>query len=103
MKNVYLAFLLTILLATTAFAEININTAVQKELTVLSGIGPTKAEAIVKYRKANGLFKNISELKNVKGIGEKTFEKIQGEITLEEKSAKKQTVTEKEQTGTKKP
>ncbi len=54
-----------------AFSAVNINTANIKELSSLKGIGKTKAEAIVKYRKAN-CFENINELSNVKGIGKKT-------------------------------
>lgn len=56
------------------FGAVDINTASKKELTGLNGIGVTKAEAIISYRKAN-CFKNIKELVNVKGIGSKTVEK----------------------------
>jgi len=52
---------------------VDINTATAKELaTNLKGIGLKKAQAIVKYRKTNGKFSNVSELANIKGIGEKT-------------------------------
>ena len=50
---------------------VNINTASLTELQNLSGIGKSKAEAIIKYREQNGNFKNIEELLNVDGIGEK--------------------------------
>ena len=59
---------------TLALSAVNINTASVKDLSTLNGIGKTKAEAIIKYRKAN-CFKNINELTNVKGIGKKTLEK----------------------------
>ena len=55
-----------------ALAQVNINTATKKELMMLPGIGESKAEAIIEYRKANK-FKTIEDLKNVKGIGEKRF------------------------------
>lgn len=61
---------------------VNINTASVEELTRLPGIGKSKAEAIVTYRQAHP-FKAVSELTEVKGIGPKMLEKIQGHVTLE--------------------
>jgi competence protein ComEA len=55
-------------------AAININTADAQALTKLKGIGPKKAEAIVAFRKANGAFKTVDQLADVKGIGAKTVE-----------------------------
>jgi len=53
---------------------VNINTADAQSLTKLKGIGPKKAEAIVAFRKANGAFKTVDQLADVKGIGAKTLE-----------------------------
>lgn len=64
------------------FAVVNINTADATELATLKGIGPTKAEAIVNWRTENGSFKSIDELTQIKGIGDKTLEKIKDEITI---------------------
>lgn len=61
---------------------ININTANESELRNIPGVGEVKANAIIKYRENNGGFKNIDEIKNVDGIGEKTFEKIKEFIKL---------------------
>lgn len=61
---------------------ININTASVEELCTLSGIGETRAEAIIQYRTENGSFKRIEEICRVKGIGEATFDKIRGSITV---------------------
>lgn len=61
---------------------VNINTASLTELQNLSGIGKSKAEAIIKYREQNGNFKNIEELLNVDGIGEKIYEEIKSNITV---------------------
>ena len=61
---------------------VNINTASLTELQNLSGIGKSKAEAIIKYREQNGNFKNIEELLNVDGIGEKLYEEIKSNITV---------------------
>ncbi len=56
--------------------DVNINTADKEQLTLLPGIGSVTAEAILAYRKANGNFKSIDELTKVKGIGDKTLEKL---------------------------
>ncbi len=66
----------------SAFAAVNINTANQEELASLPNIGNSKAQAIIDYRKANGGFKSLDDLKHVKGIGEKTFEKIKPKLAL---------------------
>ena len=65
-----------------ALAAININTATKDELVALPGIGPAKAQAIVDYRKAHGPFKSVEELKDVKGIGAKRFEKLKPDLAV---------------------
>lgn len=65
-----------------ALAAVNINTATEQELQMLSGIGAAKARAILAYRKAYGPFKSIDQLKNVSGIGDATFEAIKGDVAL---------------------
>lgn len=60
--------------------KININTADVKELQKLSGIGESIALRIVTYRKENGKFNSIEDLKNVSGIGENKFNKIKNNI-----------------------
>ena len=61
---------------------ININLADINELKKITGIGDVKAQSIIEYREKNGGFKSVDEIKNVDGIGEKTFEKIKEKITL---------------------
>lgn len=76
---------LSLLLATSAYAadKVNINTADAATIdAVLVNIGPAKAQAIVDYRKANGVFKSAEELAMVKGIGLKTVEKNRDRIEL---------------------
>jgi competence protein ComEA len=65
-----------------AFAAVDINTAAESELDTLPGIGPAKAKLIVEDRKKNGPFKTAEDLKRVKGIGDKIFEKLKGQITV---------------------
>ena len=62
--------------------KISINKATLNELQKLTGIGKTKAQAIIDYRNKNGSFKTIEELKKVSGIGNSTFEKIKNDITI---------------------
>ena len=79
------ALLPLLLLAGTAFAaeKVNINTADAATLDrVLLNVGPSKAEAIVAYRKTNGPFRSIDQLALVKGIGLKTIEKNRDRIVL---------------------
>lgn len=61
--------------------KININTATKEELTTLTGIGESKANSIIEYRKTNQ-FKSIEELKNVSGIGDALYESIKDSITV---------------------
>lgn len=62
--------------ATSNATKININTASQTELETLPGIGTSTALKIINYRKENGKFDNIEDIKKVSGIGEKKFAKI---------------------------
>lgn len=61
---------------------INLNTAAASELETLPGIGPSKSEAIIEYRETNGPYKSIEDLKNISGIGDKTFEKLKELISV---------------------
>ena len=62
---------------------IGINSATSEDLKTLPGIGPNLAKKIIEYRKLNGTFKNLYELKNVHGIGDKKFSSIQQLISLD--------------------
>ena len=66
----------------TISGKININTATATELDTLPGIGTAYAGRIIEYRQNSGGFKSIDEIKNVKGIGDKTFEKLKDKITI---------------------
>ena len=63
-------------------SKVNINTASIEELTSLSGIGESKAKAIIEYRTINGNFKSIEDIVNVSGISETLFSKIKENITI---------------------
>ena len=62
--------------------KININTADEVLLQQITGVGPVTARKIVDYRDQNGQFSAIEELKNVSGIGDKTFEKMRDDVTI---------------------
>lgn len=62
--------------------KVNINNADESELDELPGVGPSTAQKIIQYRKENGEFKSIDELKNVSGIGEAKFQKIKDLICV---------------------
>jgi len=85
MKLLHTLFLTAILLfSSAAFAEkININNASAEQIaSVMTGIGDSKAKAIVAYRSSHGKFKSVQDLENVDGIGSKTVEKNKDKISL---------------------
>ena len=69
-------------IATSNKDQVNLNTATQAELETLTGIGPSKAIAIIEYRETTGKYQQIEDLKNIPGIGDKTFEKLKDSITV---------------------
>ena len=62
--------------------KVNINTANQSELESLPGIGASTAIKIIEYRKENGKFSKIEDIKGVKGIGNAKYEKIKNLIYI---------------------
>lgn len=68
--------------ATIKQTVVNINKADEKELQSLNGIGESLATSIVQYRKENGKFETIEDLKNVPGIGDSKFENIKEYIKV---------------------
>jgi competence protein ComEA len=63
-------------------AVIDLNTATKDQLMSLPGIGETMAERIMLHRQEQGRFRRIDELRKVKGIGEKKFEKLKPHIEV---------------------
>ncbi len=74
--------LLFVFITTLLFSAVNVNRANSAQLQTLNGIGPTKAQEIIKYRKSHGGFKTVDELVNVKGIGPKTLIKMKYQVTI---------------------
>lgn len=68
--------------------KLNLNTATEEQLLMLPTVGPAKAERIVTWRKKNGGFKRVADLRRVKGFGYRTFKRleplleIKGDTTL---------------------
>lgn len=67
-----------------SFGAIDINKADKKELMNIDGVGEVKAGAIVEYRTKHNCFKNLEEIKEVKGFGDKFLEKNKGKIVASE-------------------
>jgi competence protein ComEA len=65
-----------------ATEKINLNTATAEQLQTLPGIGPVTAKGIIDHRAKVGKFNKIEEIMNVKGIGEKKFQKIKDRLIL---------------------
>lgn len=82
--NKFIAVLLSLFLffAGAAFAAVDLNSADQQQLESVKGIGPAKAKEIIDYRKKNGHFKSVDDLKNVKGFGEKSVNRLKKDLTV---------------------
>lgn len=74
--------LLLFFLSSLLFSAINVNKANSAQLQTLNGVGPTKAQEIINYRKSHGGFKTVEELVNVKGIGPKTLMKMKSQVAI---------------------
>ena len=77
--------------ARAAEGKVNVNDADVDQLALLPRIGPAVAERIIEFREQNGSFKTVEDLMLVRGIGEKTFERLAPYVTLEGET----TLTEK--------
>ena len=71
-----------LMIAANALAAVNVNTANEAELQMLTGIGPAKAKAIIDYRTKNGAFKSVDDLTKVPGIGPAVLGKMKNDVTL---------------------
>jgi len=78
------ALLLAIGLAWPAWAAVDLNRATRAELETVKGIGPAKAEAIIRDREKNGPFRNVDDLVRVRGFGKTTVDKLRKELTAGE-------------------
>ena len=68
----------------TSDLRLNLNQATLEELETLPGIGPVLAQRIIDYRDAHGGFHSVSELLEVEGLGEKTYEKLSDYVKVGE-------------------
>jgi competence protein ComEA len=92
MKRFLLSLFMSFAFSGITHAAVDLNAASQAQLETVNGIGPAKAAAIVEYRKHNGPFKKVDDLKQVNGFGDKTLEKVRKELTVNsaaEKTASK--------------
>jgi competence protein ComEA len=77
------------LFAFPVLAVVNINTATQSELEAVKGLGPSKAQAIISYREANGGCKTLEDLDKVKGFGKASIDKLKGELSIGAEKARR--------------
>jgi competence protein ComEA len=83
MKARFLSFALAALLCSgLALAKVNVNTATAEELDTLYGIGETRAQAIIDYRRQNGPFKSLRDLKKVPGLHDNVVEGLKGKVSF---------------------
>jgi competence protein ComEA len=82
MKKVILTLWLVLFWAMVAVAAVDINSAGKQELESLPGIGPAKAEEIIKYREDHGPFRSVDDLAKVKGIGRQSIETLRDHIEI---------------------
>ncbi|MFC5405161.1 ComEA family DNA-binding protein [Cohnella soli] len=68
--------------ANESSGKLNLNEASQAQLEGLPGIGPSKAKAILDYREKRGGFRSVDELRDIKGIGPKIFDKVSRQVTV---------------------
>ena len=61
---------------------LNLNTCTKEELMEIDGIGEVRADAIIAYREKLGGYSSVEQLKDISGIGDKTFEKIAPYVTV---------------------
>ena len=87
LRALVLALPLALATAATALSGVvNVNTASAEQLSMLPGVGPARAEAIIKLRKQRGGFQRVDDLLEVKGIGEASLAKLRPYVALEGKT-----------------
>lgn len=78
----FFGILVGCILSAQVWAVVDLNTANQAQLEGVSGIGPSKAKAIIDYRTKNGVFKTVDELDKVPGFGKATLDKLRTELSV---------------------
>jgi competence protein ComEA len=81
-KNTLIILLLALCAAGPTWALVDINSADEKLLRTVKGIGPVKARAILAYRAKNGSFRSAADVRRVKGFGSKTLERIGHDLAI---------------------
>ena len=107
--SIYLLIVIILSLSTAALADsatpvpagvVNINTADATQLSYLPRVGEKVAQRIIDYRKEHGPFKKTSDLMQVKGVGEKSFNLLSPYITVEGKTTLSSKISSPRKSGT---
>lgn len=85
MKKAIITLCILLLTSLQPYAAVDLNTASQVELETLIGIGPSKAQATIDFRKKHGGFESTDELVKVDGIGAGTLKKLEKKISVKKK------------------
>ena len=72
-------------------SQIDINSADQRDLESLPGVGPALAQKIIEHRERHGYFHTVSDLKHISGIGDKTLQQIEPDIKIKKPSKRPNT------------
>lgn len=84
LRRLFFAISLVLMSAVALAKPLNINTANEKEIAkTMYGVGPSRAKAIIKFREANGEFKTLDQMTQVRGVSTAILEKNRDKIAVE--------------------
>jgi competence protein ComEA len=82
MKKLLLSLFMSLASSSITYAAVDLNAASKEELETVKGIGPVKAGAVVEHRKHNGPYRKVDDLKETKGFGDKSVDKMRHEVAV---------------------
>ena len=89
MKRFMLSLFVSLAFPGFACAAVDLNAASKEELETVKGIGPVKAGAVIEHRKYNGPYRKVDDLKETKGFGDRSVDKMRQDVTVDADPASK--------------